>query len=84
MADRGAARKRLQLALVEDLGDEAHVAHREHAAAVGDGDARALLAAVLQRVEREIGEAGDIATGRVDAEDAAHQTAAIAPGRASS
>ena len=40
MADRRAPGQRLQLALVEDLRDEAHVAHGEHATAVGDGDAR--------------------------------------------
>ena len=84
MADRRAPGQRLQLALVEDLRDEAHVPHGEHAAAVGDGDAGALLPAVLQRVEREVGQAGDVAAGRVDAEDAAHQPAAIARGRASS
>ena len=41
----------------------------------------ALLAAVLQRVEREVGQPGDVAAGRVDAEDAAHQTASIARGQ---
>ena len=46
--------------------------HGGHAPAVGDGDAGALLPAVLQRVEREVGQAGDVAAGRVDAEDAAH------------
>jgi hypothetical protein len=39
---------------------------------------------VLERIEREVGESRDVATGRVDAEDAAHQPAAIARGRASS
>ena len=84
MADRRAAGERLQLALVEDLGDEAHVPHREHAASVADGDAGALLPAVLERVEREVREARDVAAGRVDAEDAAHQTAPIARGSVSS
>ena len=84
MPDRRAPGQGLQLALVEDLGDEAHVAHGEHAPAVADGDAGALLPAVLERVEREVGEAGDVAAGRVDAEDAAHQPAAIARGRAPS
>ena len=44
----------------------------------------ALLAAVLQRVEREVREPRDVAAGRVDAEDAAHQPAAIARGSVSS
>ena len=82
MADRRATGQGLQLALVEDLGDEAHVPDGEHAAAVADCDAGALLPAVLERIEREVGEARDIAAGRVDAEDAAHQPAAIACGRA--
>ena len=39
--------------------------------AVADGDAGRLLAAVLQRVEPEVGQFGDLFTGRPDAEDAA-------------
>ena len=35
------------------------------------GDARRLLPAVLERVQREVGEAGDVVLGRVDPEDAA-------------
>ena len=77
VADRHPAGQRRQLRLVEHLVDEAHVLHRHHPAAVGDGDARALLAAVLQRVEAEVGEPCDVAVGGadrvVDAEDAAHQ-----------
>ena len=46
---------------------------RGDAAAVADRDAGRLLAAVLQRVEREVGQPRDVAVGRVDAEDAAHQ-----------
>ncbi len=84
MPDGRAPGQGLQLALVEDLGDEPHVAHGEHAPAVADGDAGTLLPAVLERVEREVGEAGDVAAGRVDAEDAAHQPTAIARGRAPS
>ena len=61
-----------QLLLVEDLGDEAEVAQDGEAALVGDRDPRRLLAAVLEREEPEVGEAGDVALGRVDAEDAAH------------
>ena len=44
---------------------------RHDVAALGHGDARRLLPAVLQRVEGEVGEAGDIRAGGVDAEDAA-------------
>src|SRR5690606_9944011 len=39
--------------------------------AVGRRDARRLLAAVLQRVEPEVGELGDLLTGCPDTEDAA-------------
>ena len=35
------------------------------------GDARGLLAAVLEGVEREVGEAGNVVLGRVYAKDAA-------------
>jgi hypothetical protein len=70
--------QRTQLLLVEDLVDEALVAHRHDVAVLGGRDARRLLAAVLERVEREIGEAGYLATGRDDAEDAALVARAIA------
>src|SRR5215210_4175924 len=40
--------------LIEDLGDEAHVAHRQRALPVRDGDAVGFLATVLQRVEPEV------------------------------
>ncbi len=57
--------------LVEDLGDEAHLLDDGDLAVVGDGDAGALLAAVLQGVEAEVGEARDVVPRREDAEDAA-------------
>ena len=71
MADRHLALQRAQLLLVEDLVDEALVAHGHDAAACDDGDAGGLLPAVLERVEREVRQAGDVVAGRVDAEDAA-------------
>ena len=72
MADRGDALQRLERRLVEDLRDETELANRLDVASVGDGDARALLPAVLQGVEREVGEARDVAVRRADTEDAAH------------
>ena len=69
--DRHVAAQRAQLLLVEDLVDEALVAHRHDVAALGDGDACRLLPSVLQGVEGEVGEAGDIRARGVDAEDAA-------------
>ena len=71
VADRHVALERPQLLLVEDLGDEPEVAQRGDVAALAGGDPGRLLAAVLERVEAEVGEAGDVVPGRVDAEDAA-------------
>ena len=71
MTDRHVPLQRAQLRLVEDLVDEALVAHRHDVAALGDGDAGRLLTAVLERVEREVGVPGDLATGRDYAEDTA-------------
>src|SRR4051812_25845684 len=71
VADRHVALQRAQLLLVEDLVDEPLVAHREDMAALGGGDARRLLPAVLQGIEREIGETRDLAPWGDDAEHAA-------------
>ena len=71
MADRHVPLQRTQLLLVEDLVDEPLVAHRHDVAALRGGDAGGLLAAVLERVEREVREAGDFAARRDYAEDAA-------------
>jgi hypothetical protein len=70
--DRDVAGQRLQLLLVEDLRDEAHVAHRGEPPAVGDCDSRRLLAPVLEREEAEVGEPRHVAVLRADPEDAAH------------
>ena len=58
---------------VEDLRDEAHVAHGGRALPVGDGYAGRLLAAVLQRVEAEVRALGQLAgeLAGVEPEDAA-------------
>ena len=71
--DRELAVEAGEAAFVEDLRHEAEVAHRGQPAALGDGDPRGLLAAVLQRVEPEVAEARDVTAGRADSEDAAHQ-----------
>ena len=62
--------KRLEAALVERVGDVAHRARNAHLLAVGGRDAGALLAAMLQRVEAEIGQVGGFGMAE-DAEDAA-------------
>ena len=71
MPDREVALERLERGLVEDLGDQAHVLVDQDLAAVADRDARRLLPAVLQRVEAEVGELGDVLARSPDAEDAA-------------
>ena len=51
---------------------------RGDVAALAGGDPGRLLAAVLERVEREVGEAGDVVAGRVDAEHPALVARAVA------
>ncbi len=72
VADRDLTGERLQLLLVEHLGDEPHVAEHRQATALRDGDPGRLLPAVLQREEGEVREPRHIAVDRADAEDAAH------------
>ena len=58
--------------LGEDLADEAEVASRDDVpVTVGRGDPGRLLAAVLQRVEREVRQARDRVSGGIDPENAA-------------
>ena len=71
MPDREVAAQAGQGRLVEDLGDQAEILVDHHAGAVADRDAGRLLAAVLQRVEPEVGELRDLFPGRPDTEDAA-------------
>ena len=78
MADRHVPLQRAQLLLVEDLVDQALIAHGHDVAALAGRDAGRLLPTVLQRVEREVGEAGDFSTGSDYAEDAALIAWAIA------
>ena len=72
--DRHLAGERLQLLLVEDVRDEAHLAQNRQPPAVGNGDPCRLLAAVLQREETEVGEPRHVPVGRTDAEHPAHQS----------
>ena len=71
--DRDLAGERRELLLVEDLRHEAHLAQHRDAPALGDGDPGGLLAAMLEREEPEVRQAGDVALAGADAEDAAHQ-----------
>ena len=70
VADGDMAGQRRERLLVEDVVDVAHLADRADAGAVRRRDAGALLPAMLQRVEAEIGELGGLGVA-VDAEDAA-------------
>ena len=72
MTDRDLAAERAQLLLVEDLVDETEVAQgHDVPAAICGGDAGGLLPAVLQCVQREVGEPRDFVAGSVDPEHAA-------------
>ena len=71
VADREVALERGERGLVEDLRDQAHVLVDQDLAAVADRDAGRLLAAVLEGVEAEVGQLGDVLARRPDAEDAA-------------
>ena len=73
-------RKKRQLLLVEDLGNEARVAHRRDVAALTSCDSGGLLTAVLECVEAEVGEAGDIVAGCEYAKHAALIARSIAVG----
>ena len=69
MADRQVAAERPQVVLLEHLRDEAERALGDDVAAViGGRDPRGLLSTMLQRVQREEGEAGDVVLRTVDPE----------------
>ena len=65
VSDRHVARERLQLLLVEDLRDQAQLAHRRDVSALAGRDPGGLLPAMLERVEPEVGEPRDVAAGCV-------------------
>jgi hypothetical protein len=71
VADCDVAGQRRQRGLVEDLRDQAEVLVDDEGAAVADRYAGGFLAAVLQRVQAEVSELGDLFPRRPDAEDSA-------------
>src|SRR4051794_2412096 len=72
VADRQVAAQRPQVVLLEHLRDEAERALGDDVAAdVGGRDPRGLLPTMLQRVEGEVGEPGDVVLRGVDPEDTA-------------
>ncbi|GAA0347464.1 hypothetical protein GCM10009540_79710 [Streptomyces turgidiscabies] len=70
MTDRDMTLERAERGLVEDLGDEAHVLEDEDLRAVAHRDTRGFLASMLQGVEPEVSELGDLFAGGPDPEDA--------------
>ena len=78
VTDRHRPGEALQLLLVEDLGDEPEVAQGHDHPALAGRDPRRLLAAMLQREEAEVAEPRDVATRRVNAEDAAFVARSVA------
>ena len=57
--DGDVAVHRRQRLLVEHLADQAEVLEDQHLGAIGDGDPRGFLPAMLQRVQAVVGEFGD-------------------------
>ena len=78
VAEGEVSRERLEAALVEHLGDEAEIALGGDVPVLGGRDAGRLLAAVLEGVEGEVGEPGDVVLGCVDAEHTAFVARAVA------
>src|SRR5207344_3196670 len=68
VADGEVALERGDATLVEHLGDEAHVLRHGDGLAVAHRDAGRLLTAVLQCVEAQVGEVGDVLAGGIHAE----------------
>ena len=64
--------QRLELLLVEDVGDEAHLAQDRQVPAIGDGDPCGLLPAVLECEQAEVREPRDVPLVRADTEHPAH------------
>lgn len=60
-----------QVVVREDRAHQAQVLADQHGVPVAHGDARRLLAAVLQRAQGEVSQAGDVTTRSPDTEDAA-------------
>ncbi len=81
VADRHVALQGPQLLLVKDLRDQPRVAQGGDVASLTGRDPGRLLAAVLQRIEAEVGESGDVVPWREHAKDAALIARSIAVDR---
>ena len=71
MADRDLTFERVECRLIEDLRDQAHVLVDQDLLPVAHRDASRFLTTVLQRVQAEIGQLGDLFTGGPNTEHAA-------------
>jgi hypothetical protein len=71
VADGDMALQELEIALMEDLGNQAHVTVDEDLLAVAGSDSRRFLSAVLQGIEPEVGEFGGFLAGGPDSEHTA-------------
>ena len=80
VADRDVAAELAEDIFVEDGAEQAHLLVRADRSAVGCGDARGLLSAVLERIQREEREAGCVASRREDPRYPAHPASIIADG----
>lgn len=69
MPDRDVTTQAGQRRLVEDLGHQAEILVDHHAGAVADRYPGRLLPPVLQRVQPEVGQVGDLLPRGPDAED---------------
>src|SRR5450759_4776818 len=63
------ALERAQAGLVEDLRDQTHVLVDHQPTTIAGRDAGRLLAAMLQGIEPEVGQLGDVLAGGPDSED---------------
>jgi hypothetical protein len=80
VTDRDVTLERTERGLVEDLGHEAHVLEDEDLGAVAHRDSRGFLAPMLEGVEPEVSELGDLFTRGPDSEDAASVLGAFLAG----
>ena len=71
MADGDVAPEALEVFLLERLTDQAHGRVNTDRLAVAGGDPGALLASVLERVEPEEGDSGDVLSAGINPNDAA-------------
>jgi hypothetical protein len=70
VTDRDMTLERTERGLVEDLGHKAHVLEDEDLGAIADRDSRGFLTPMLEGVEPEVSELGDLFARSPDTEDA--------------